>query len=64
MPPKTQRERDADKRKEKLDLINQQVESGSLVIRKMTDKERKKYAPSKSEAERAAASAKRRRRPR
>ena len=64
MPPKTQRERDADKRKEKLDLINQQVESGSLVIRKMTDKERKKYAPSKSEEERAAASAKRRRRPR
>ena len=57
MPPKTQRERDADKRKEKLDLINQQVESGSLVIRKMTEKERKKYAPSKSEAELKAARA-------
>jgi hypothetical protein len=43
MPPKTQREREAEQRKVKLDRIQEQVDSGSLVIRKMTDEERAKY---------------------
>jgi hypothetical protein len=59
MPPKTQRERDAEKRKEKLDLIDQQVKAGNLVIRKMTDKERAKFAP--KDIDRSGARAKRRR---
>jgi hypothetical protein len=42
---KTQQERQAEKRKEKLDLIDQQVKDGTLVIRKMTEAERKKFAP-------------------
>jgi hypothetical protein len=37
----TQRERAEARRKEKLDLIKEQVEDGSLVIRKMTPAERK-----------------------
>jgi signal recognition particle GTPase len=32
-----------ERRREKLDLIDQQVKEGSLVIRKMTPKERAKY---------------------
>jgi hypothetical protein len=40
---KTQQERQAEKRKEKLDLIEQQVKEGSLVIRKMTAAERKRF---------------------
>jgi hypothetical protein len=42
---KTQRERAEEKRLDKLELIRQQVESGSLVIRKMTDDERQRYPP-------------------
>ena len=42
---KTQRERDAERRKAKLDEIERDVERGSLVIREMTDAERKKYPP-------------------
>jgi hypothetical protein len=42
---KTQQQRQAEKRKEKLDLIKQQVEEGTLVIRKMTDAERKRFRP-------------------
>ena len=38
---KTQRERDAEKREQKLKDINDAVESGGLVIRQMTPKERK-----------------------
>jgi anti-sigma28 factor (negative regulator of flagellin synthesis) len=37
----TQRERDEKRRQEKLENVKQQVEDGSLVIRKMTDAERK-----------------------
>jgi hypothetical protein len=33
------------RRQEKLDLVRQQVEEGSLTIRKMTPEERKKYPP-------------------
>ena len=39
----TARERAEEKRQEKLELVREQVESGSLVIRKMTDEERRRY---------------------
>lgn len=42
---KTARERAEEKRAEKLALVREQVESGSLVIRKMTDAERRRYPP-------------------
>jgi hypothetical protein len=40
---KTQREKAEEKRQEKLDAVQEQVDSGSLTIRKMTAEERKKY---------------------
>ena len=40
---KTSRERAEAKRAEKLELVREQVKSGSLVIRKMTDEERRRY---------------------
>jgi hypothetical protein len=45
----TQADRAAERRRVKLELIRQQVDEGSLTIRKMTPKERKLYAvkPSK-----------------
>ena len=43
MPTKTQREREAEQRKAKLDRIQEQVDEGSLVIRKMTDAERERF---------------------
>lgn len=49
MPPKTQREREADQRKAKLDHIEDQVNAGSLVIRKMTDEERKRFERSRKD---------------
>ena len=42
---KSARERAEEKRAEKLEQIREQVESGSLVIRKMTDAERQRYPP-------------------
>jgi hypothetical protein len=42
---RTARERAADKRAEKLEIVRQQVKSGSLVIRQMTDEERRRYPP-------------------
>jgi hypothetical protein len=42
---KTAWEREQEKRQAKLDLVREQVESGSLVIRKMTDAERRRYPP-------------------
>lgn len=42
---KTARERAEEKRAEKLEVVRQQVESGSLVIRKMTAAERRRYPP-------------------
>ena len=42
---KTTRERAAEQRQAKLDLVREQVESGSLVIRKMTEDERRRYPP-------------------
>jgi hypothetical protein len=42
---KTARERAEEKRLEKLELIRVQVASGALVIRPMTDEERRRYPP-------------------
>jgi hypothetical protein len=42
---KTTRERAEERRLAKLELVREQVESGSLVIRKMTDEERQKNPP-------------------
>jgi hypothetical protein len=39
---KTTRERAEEKRAEKLERVREQVESGSLVIRQMTDEERRR----------------------
>jgi hypothetical protein len=49
MPTKTQREREAEQRKAKLDRIDEQVADGSLVIRKMTDEEREGFAKTREE---------------
>jgi hypothetical protein len=43
VPMKTTRERADEKRQEKLDHVREQVDSGSLVIRQMTDDERERY---------------------
>ena len=40
---KSQREKAEEKREAKLELIREQVESGSLVIRQMTQEERRRY---------------------
>lgn len=42
---KTQRERAEEKRQEKLNVVREQIESGSLVVRKMTKEERRRYPP-------------------
>jgi hypothetical protein len=42
---KSSRERAEEKRLSKLDLIREQVQSGTLVIRKMTAEERRRYPP-------------------
>lgn len=42
---KTQRERDAEKRVEKLQAVEDQVADGSLTIREMTPEERERWAP-------------------
>lgn len=42
---KTARERAEEKRLEKLELVREQVESGALVIRQMTDEERRDNPP-------------------
>ncbi len=42
---KTARERAEEKRLEKLELVREQVETGQLVIRQMTDEERRRYPP-------------------
>jgi hypothetical protein len=51
MPTKTQREREAEQRKAKLDRIQEQVEDGSLVIRQMTDAERERFTKKRHSAE-------------
>jgi hypothetical protein len=42
---KTTREKAEEKRVARLELVREQVESGSLVIRQMTDEERRRYPP-------------------
>ncbi|HET9720544.1 MAG TPA: hypothetical protein VFP55_10730 [Solirubrobacteraceae bacterium] len=42
---KSARERAEEKRAEKLEQVREQVRSGSLVIRQMTDEERRRYPP-------------------
>jgi hypothetical protein len=42
---KTAREQAEERRAEKLDVVREQVQSGSLVIRQMTDDERRRYPP-------------------
>ena len=39
------RERAEEKRAETLERVREQVQSGSLVIRQMTDEERRRYPP-------------------
>jgi hypothetical protein len=62
MPPKTQREREAEQRQLKLDRMQEQVEEGTLVIRKMTDEERARFESKRRERPQSA-NAKRRARP-
>ena len=42
---KTQKERDEERRKQKLAELQEQIDSGSLRVRKMTKEERKRYPP-------------------
>jgi hypothetical protein len=58
---KTQRERDQAAREAKLDRIKEQVSSGDLTIRKMSDEERAKWAKRREESETTASPADRRR---
>jgi hypothetical protein len=51
--PRTARERADDEREAKLDLVREQVESGSLVIRRMTADERRRYPPRPDSPKRA-----------
>jgi hypothetical protein len=49
MPSPSQRERAEKQRKEKLELMAEQVRDGSLTIRKMTAAERKRWAKADAE---------------
>ena len=49
---KTTRERAEEKRQEKLDLVREQVDSGSLVIRQMTEEERRQHPPAPPDTKR------------
>ena len=62
MPAKTRREREAEQRQAKLEHIQEQVDAGSLVIRKMTDAERERFSKhaKRNEADRAQRSQRRR----
>jgi hypothetical protein len=42
---KTTRERAEEKRQAKLELIHEQIQSGTLVVRPMTAEERRRYPP-------------------
>ncbi len=42
---KTTREKAEEKRQAKLEQVREQVDSGALVIRQMTDEERRRYPP-------------------
>ena len=47
---KSTRERADEKRREKLEHVREQVENGSLTIRKMTAEERKRFPPRPAKA--------------
>jgi hypothetical protein len=49
---KTARERADEKRLAKLELVREQVENGSLVIRQMTAEERRRHPPRPAKAKR------------
>jgi hypothetical protein len=49
---RTARERAEEQRQLKLELIRDQVQSGMLVIRQMTDEERSRYPPRSAPAKR------------
>jgi hypothetical protein len=51
---KTARERAEEKRREKLEFVAEQVENGQLVIRQMTEDERRLYPPLPSGSKRRA----------
>jgi hypothetical protein len=51
---KTARERAEEKRREKLEFVAEQVENGELVIRQMTEEERRRYPPLPSQPKRRA----------
>ena len=61
MAAKTQRERDREAREAKLERIKDQVDSGDLVIRKMTAAEAKKWAARRADRERSLSPAEQRR---
>jgi hypothetical protein len=42
---RTTHQRAEEKHREKLELVREQVENGSLVIRQMTEEERRRYPP-------------------
>jgi hypothetical protein len=58
---KSQRERDAEQRRQKLEQLQEQIRSGSLTVRQMTPEEREKYA-ARPRPERPGRPARRRRR--
>jgi hypothetical protein len=49
---KTARERAEERRREKLEFVAEQVESGRLVIRQMTEEERRRDPPPRSQPQR------------
>jgi hypothetical protein len=57
----TPRERAEERRREKLEEVDRQVDSGSLTVRQMTDEERAKYPPPPPRAEGEEGSRRRRR---
>ncbi|HJS92702.1 MAG TPA: hypothetical protein VJ741_00465 [Solirubrobacteraceae bacterium] len=48
---KTQREKAEEERQVKLDLVREQIRNGTLVIRQMTDEERRRYPPRTTQPE-------------
>lgn len=50
--PKTTRERAQEQYEAKLELVREQVDSGSLVIRQMSDEERRQYPPRPAHSQR------------
>jgi hypothetical protein len=46
LPGKTVRQRQAERRRQKLEDMQQQIEEGTLTIRQMTPAERKRHPPS------------------